>query len=57
MWNPFIVEMMERLSPLYDHLSKQMKHDPEIMAIEALVQRHQPCPIAFFCGSQLALIT
>jgi hypothetical protein len=56
MWNPFLVEMMERLSPLYDHLSQQMKHDPEILALEALVQRHQPCPIAFFAAVNALLL-
>jgi hypothetical protein len=55
-WNPFIVEMMERLSPLYDHLSKQMEQDPDIMALEALVQRHQPCPIAFFAAVKSLLL-
>src|SRR5690349_24329304 len=56
MWNPFIVEMMERLSPLYHHLSQQMEQDPEIMALEALVERHQPCPITFFAAVNALLL-
>jgi hypothetical protein len=56
MWNPFIVEMMERLSPLYHHLSRQMEHDPDVLALEALVKRHQPCPITFFAAVSALLV-
>jgi hypothetical protein len=56
MWNPFIVEMMERLSPLYHHLSQQMERDPDVLALEALVERHQPCPITFFAAVNTLLL-
>jgi hypothetical protein len=56
MWTPFLVEMMERLSPLYHHLSRQMEHDPELLALERLVERHQPCPITFFAAVNALLL-
>jgi hypothetical protein len=56
MWNPFIVEMMERLSPLYHHLSRQMEHDLDVLALESLVERHQPCPITFFAAVNALLL-
>jgi hypothetical protein len=56
MWNPFIVEMMERLSPLYHHLSQHMEQDPDLLTLESLVERHQPCPITFFAGVNALLL-
>src|SRR4051794_20986162 len=56
MWNPFIREMMERLSPLYHHLSQQMERDPDLLVLESLVERHQPCPITFFAAVNALLL-
>jgi hypothetical protein len=50
------MEMMERLSPLYHHLSQQMEHDPDVLALERLVERHQPCPITFFAAVNALLL-
>src|SRR5690242_16769048 len=55
-WNPFIVEMMERISPLYSYLSQQMEQDLDLLALEGLVPRHQPCPITFFAAVNALLL-
>jgi hypothetical protein len=47
-WGRYVVETMEQLSPLYWHLSLNLLHDPELLALADLVADHQPMPITFY---------